>query len=62
MEPAKQAEMKYRMKLMTIKGVIMARPIPNAIATSFERLGRTLRQDWIAVGDARLRSCWRPKE
>ena len=48
-EPAKHAEMKYKMKLMTIKGAVMPRPIPNAITSSFERLGRTLRQDWIAV-------------
>ena len=45
MEPAIQAEMKYKMKLMTIRGAVMPRPIPNAIATSFERLGRTLRQE-----------------
>ena len=49
-EPAKHAEMKYKMKLMTIKGAVMPRPIPNAIASSFERLGRTLRHDWSAVG------------
>jgi hypothetical protein len=52
-EPAKHAEMKYKMKLMTIKGAVMPRPIPNAIVSSFERLERTLRQDWIAVGQVR---------
>ena len=31
-EPAKHAEMKYKQKLMTIKGAVMPRPIPNAMA------------------------------
>lgn len=35
MEPAKQAEMKYKQKLMTMRGAVNTFPIPNTIAASF---------------------------
>jgi hypothetical protein len=36
-EPAKQAEMKYRMKVKTARGAVNALPIPNAIAPNRNR-------------------------
>jgi len=44
MEPARQAAMKYKAKLITMRGAVSALPIPNAIAASFREKSKAKKQ------------------
>ena len=53
-DPAKQAAMKYKQKLMIMSGVIQILPTPNAIAAS---LLQTTNQGEVSKGTRGVKGC-----